>query len=188
VNCQYLANALLPIMDEDHVRRGLRRYETAYNEHFKNNMRAKLGLEETDDSDMSLIMETFSMLHEHRVDYTRFFRGISNLHRHGNAPVRDLFADRSVADEWLERYEARLQTETRAHDEREYAMRQANPKYILRNYLAQQVIMEAQNGDYAPLKELLKVLENPFADQPEFEHYAALPPDWGKHLNISCSS
>ncbi|KPQ28512.1 MAG: hypothetical protein HLUCCX14_10250 [Marinobacter excellens HL-55] len=188
VNCQYLANALLPIMDEDDVRRGMRRYEIAYNEHFKNNMKTKLGLEEAEESDMSLIMDTFSMLHEHRIDYTRFFRGISNLNRHGNAPVLDLFTDRSVADEWLERFEARLQKETRAHDEREYAMRQVNPKYILRNYLAQQVIMEAQNGDYAPLKDLLKVLENPFDEQPEHEHYASLPPDWGKHLNISCSS
>jgi len=187
-NCQYLANALLPIMDEDAVRDGLSRYEHAYNQRFLSNMRGKLGLEETEESDLSLIMDTFSMLHEHRVDYTHFFRGISNLHRHGNAPVRDLFVDRSVADEWLERYEARLQKETRAHDEREYAMRQANPKYILRNYLAQQVIMEAQNGDYAPMKELLKVLENPFDEQPDFEHYAATPPDWGKHLNISCSS
>lgn len=188
LNCQYLANALLPIMDEDNIRRGMRRYEIAYNEHFKHKMRAKLGLEESDESDMSLIMDTFSMLHEHRIDYTRFFRGISNLHRHGNAPVRDLFTDRSVADEWLERFEARLQKETRAHDEREYAMRRVNPKYILRNYLAQQVIVEAQNGDYTPLNELLKVLENPFDEQPEHEHYAALPPDWGKHLNISCSS
>ncbi len=187
-NCHYLANALLPIMEEDTVRECLGSYETAYNQRFKHNMQAKLGLEETDDADMALIMDTFSMLHEHRVDYTRFFRGISNLHRHGNAPVRDLFADRSVADEWLERYEARLQKETRAHDEREYAMRQVNPKYILRNYLAQQVIMEAQNGDYAPMKELIKVLENPFDEQPEHDHYAALPPDWGKHLNISCSS
>ena len=187
-NCQYLATALLPIMDEDTVRRGLRRYETAYNEHFKHQMLAKLGLEEAEELDMGLIMDTFSMLHENRVDYTRFFRGLSNLHDHGTAPVRDLFADRSVADEWLERYEARLQKETRGHDEREYAMRRVNPKYILRNYLAQQVILEAQNGDYEPMKELLKVLEKPFDEQPEYEKYAALPPDWGKHLNISCSS
>ena len=55
-------------------------------------------------------------------------------------------------------------------------------------HLAQQVILEAQNGDYEPMKELLKVLEKPFDEQPEYEKYAALPPDWGKHLNISCSS
>src|SRR5690606_26053273 len=183
-NCQYLATALLPIMDEDTVRRGLRRYETAYNEHFKHQMLAKLGLEEAEESDMGLIMDTFSMLHENRVDYTRFFRGLSNLHDHGTAPVRDLFADRSVADEWLERYEARLQKESRGHDEREYTMRRVNPKYILRNYLAQQVILEAQNGDYEPMKELLKVLEKPFDEQPEYEKYAALRPEWGKRLKV----
>lgn len=188
VNCQYLANALLPVMDEDSVRRGLRRYEVIYNERFLQNMRDKLGLAEPDEADLSLIMETFSMLHEHHVDYTRFFRGLSNLYDKGHDPVRDLFVDRSVADEWLERYEQRLQKETRAHDEREYAMRKVNPKYILRNYLAQQVFQEAQNGDYQPMEELLQVLRRPFDEQPEFEKYAALPPDWGKHLNISCSS
>jgi hypothetical protein len=93
-----------------------------------------------------------------------------------------------VADQWLERYEERLLNESRAHDEREYAMRRVNPKYVLRNYLAQQVIQEAQNGDYEPMKALLKVLERPCDEQPESEAYAALPPDWGKHLNISCSS
>ena len=188
VNCQYLANALLPIMDEDTLRRSMRHYETTYNGRFLQNMRDKLGLTREDESDLPLIMDTFSMLHEHHVDYTRFFRGLSNLHGLGTAPIRDLFVDRSVADEWLQRYQERLQKETRAHDEREFAMRKVNPKYILRNYLAQQAIQEAQNGDYEPLKELLTVLQKPFDEQPKFEGYAALPPDWGKHLNISCSS
>lgn len=187
-NCQYLANALLPAMGEDGVREGLKQYEAAYNQRFEQNMRDKLGLLEPEDNDLRLIMDTLTMLHEHSVDYTRFFRALSNLHRHGTSPVRDLFIDRSVADEWLERYEERLTRENRAHDEREYAMRGVNPKYILRNYLAQQVIMEAANGDYGPMKELIAVLEKPFDEQPEFEHYAALPPEWGKHLNISCSS
>ncbi|NMT63395.1 protein adenylyltransferase SelO [Marinobacter orientalis] len=188
VNCQYLANALLPVMNEDDVRRGLRRYEVAYNERFLQNMRDKLGLALEDESDLSLIMDTFSMLHEHHVDYTLFFRGLSSLISRGSAPIRDLFVDRSVADEWLERYERRLQSETRAHDEREYQMRKVNPKYILRNYLAQQVILEAQSGDYKPMKELLEVLKKPFDEQPHFEEYAAPPPNWGKHLSISCSS
>ncbi|EMP56988.1 hypothetical protein MSNKSG1_02976 [Marinobacter santoriniensis NKSG1] len=187
-NCQYLASALLPVMDEDAVRRGLRRYETAYNERFLQNMRDKLGIAEPDDSDLGLIMDTFSMLHEHRVDYTLFFRGLSNLYNRGHGPVRDLFVDRSVADDWLSRYEQRLKQESRAHDEREYAMRRVNPKYILRNYLAQQVIQEAQNGDYQPLEELLSVLKHPFDEQAGAEAFAAPPPDWGKHLNISCSS
>jgi uncharacterized protein YdiU (UPF0061 family) len=187
-NCQYLANALLPVMDEDAVRRGLRRYEVAYNARFLQNMRDKLGLQQTQESDLSLIMDTFSMLHEHHVDYTSFFRGLSNLASRGHNPVRDLFVDRSVADQWLERYEGRLAEESRSAEEREQAMRAVNPKYVLRNYLAQQVIQEAQNGDYEPMHDLLEVLARPFDEQPDNEHYAALPPDWGKHLNISCSS
>jgi len=187
-NCQYLANALLPVIGEDPLRRGLRQYEITYNERFKANMRAKLGLAETDDSDMELITDTFSLLQQQKADYTLFFRAISNLNRHGTTPLRDLFTDTDPADGWLERYQARLQKETRTPDEREHAMRQTNPKYILRNYLAQQVILEAQNGHYGPMKELLQVLEAPFSEQPEFEHYAARPPEWGKHLNISCSS
>lgn len=187
-NCNYLANALLPIMDENAIREGLSRYEKAYNGRFLSNMRQKLGLACEEKADLDLIMETFSMLQQHRVDYTLFFRALSNLHTHGQATIRDLFVDRDAADAWLSNYEQRLQQETRTDDEREKAMRGVNPKYILRNYLAQQVIQEAWGGDYQPMKALLKVLARPFDEQPENESYAALPPDWGKHLNISCSS
>ncbi len=187
-NCQYLANALLPIMGEDTIRNSLQRYEAAYNGRFLKNMRDKLGLVQEDEGDLGLIMDTFSMLNEQHTDYTAFFRALSNLYDHGHAPLRDLFVDRQVADEWLARYAQRLELETRARDEREYEMRRVNPKYILRNYLAHKVILEAQNGDYEPMKELIKVLERPYDEQPEHEIYAALPPDWGKHLNISCSS
>ncbi|PCM43464.1 protein adenylyltransferase SelO [Marinobacter sp. ANT_B65] len=187
-NCQYLANALLPVMDENTIRNSLQRYESAYNERFLQNMRDKLGLAQEDEGDLGLIMDTFSMLNEQHTDYTAFFRALSNLYAQGHAPVRDLFVNREIADEWLTRYEERLEKETRAHDEREYGMRQVNPKYILRNYLAQKVILEAQNGDFEPMKELIKVLERPYDEQPDFEKYAKLPPDWGKHLNISCSS
>jgi uncharacterized protein YdiU (UPF0061 family) len=190
VNCQYLANALLSVMNEDDVRRGLRHYENAYNQRFLHNMRNKLGLytESESEADLSLIMDTFSMLHEHHIDYTLFFRGLSDLPSKGPTPIRDLFVDRSVADAWLERYQARLQEEETGEEERQSRMRAANPKYILRNYLAQRVILEAQNGDYEPMEQLLEVLKRPFDEQPENNQYAAAPPDWGKHLNISCSS
>jgi uncharacterized protein YdiU (UPF0061 family) len=187
-NCNYLANALLPVMGEDSVREALRCYETEYNGRFLGNMREKLGLNCEEKTDLDLIMDTFSLLQQHQTDYTRFFRALSNLHSQGRGPVRDLFVDREAADTWLAHYEQRLQRETCTHNEREAAMRGVNPRYVLRNYLAQQVIQEAWSGDYEPMKALLKVLARPFDEQPENEDYAALPPDWGKHLNISCSS
>ena len=188
VNCQYLARALAPVMDEDDLRRALRQYETSYNDSFLANLRDKLGLAEPEENDIEVIMDTFNLLQSHQVDQTRFFRGLSTLPSRGEAPVRDLFVDRKAADQWLARYQTRLTKETRSDAEREAAMCAVNPKYILRNYLAQLVIQEAQNGDYEPMQQLLDVLKRPYDEQPENEAYAALPPDWGKHLNISCSS
>lgn len=187
-NCQFLAHTLTSLLEEDDLRRGMREYETVYNETFISLMRRKLGLSATDDNDLSLVMDTYSMLHEHSIDYTRFFRGLSTLATKGPGPVRDLFTDRSVADNWLERYDQRLEQETQTAQEREATMCRINPKYILRNYLAQNVIEAAQVGDDRPLTELLKVLRHPYDEQPEFEAYAALPPTWGKEMDISCSS
>jgi len=67
-------------------------------------------------------------------------------------------------------------------------MNQVNPKYILRNYLAQQAITQATDYDYSLVNELLEVLANPFAEHPEFEALAALPPEWGRKMVLSCSS
>jgi uncharacterized protein YdiU (UPF0061 family) len=67
-------------------------------------------------------------------------------------------------------------------------MHGVNPKYVLRNYLAQAAIEKAQNGDFSEVSKLLAILERPFDEQPEHEAYAALPPDWASHLEVSCSS
>jgi uncharacterized protein YdiU (UPF0061 family) len=67
-------------------------------------------------------------------------------------------------------------------------MRQVNPRYVLRNYLAQQAIVQAERGDYAEIERLLTLLSRPFDDQPGMQAYAAEPPDWGRQLEVSCSS
>ena len=67
-------------------------------------------------------------------------------------------------------------------------MNAVNPKYVLRNYLAQAAIEKAQHKDFSEVERLLQVLQNPFDEQPENEHYAALPPDWASTLEVSCSS
>ena len=71
---------------------------------------------------------------------------------------------------------------------RKSAMHAVNPKYVLRNYLAQNAIEKAQNKDFSEIARLLSVLEKPFDEQPENAHYAAQPPDWASSLEVSCSS
>ena len=102
--------------------------------------------------------------------------------------MRDLFIDRPAFDAWAARYAARLQAGPVGDAERALRMRRCNPKYVLRNHLAQAAIERATQGDMSEVQRLLRVLEHPFDDQPGNDADAAFPPDWAQHLEISCSS
>jgi uncharacterized protein YdiU (UPF0061 family) len=143
------------------------------------------------EGDRALIDGLFTIMQASHVDFTLLFRRLGDLKLDApeeDAPLRDLFIDRAAFDEWAVRYRERLRAEASVDAERRVAMNGVNPKYILRNYLAQQAIERAQNGDYAGVRALLAVLEQPFDEQPGHEAYAALPPDWAAHLEVSCSS
>ena len=83
---------------------------------------------------------------------------------------------------------ARLAQTPWADAERQAAMLAANPKYVLRNWLAEKAIRLANKKDFSEVQRLLTCLRNPYDEQPEFEDYAALPPDWARGLEVSCSS
>jgi uncharacterized protein YdiU (UPF0061 family) len=106
-----------------------------------------------------------------------------------DAAVRDLVINRERFDAWAVRYRARLQAESSVDAERAARMNRANPKYVLRNYLAEVAIRKARDErDFAEIESLRRLLAAPFDEQPGNEHYAALPPDWAGHLEVSCSS
>ncbi|HEX7765073.1 MAG TPA: hypothetical protein VF443_00065, partial [Nitrospira sp.] len=86
------------------------------------------------------------------------------------------------------RYAGRLHREKSRDEERHSRMNRVNPRYVLRNYLAQTAIEKAQQKDYSEVDRLLTLLQDPYSDQPGMEAYAAAPPNWGKHLSVSCSS
>jgi uncharacterized protein YdiU (UPF0061 family) len=196
-NCYALANALLPLIkDTDAAQAALEVYVDAYGEQFDALMHAKLGLTTAHAEDRGLFDAMFKLMQENHVDFTLFFRRLSALRVEVadgeraalDAPLRDLFLDRAGFDAWARLYRARLRQESSLDAVRGEAMDQVNPKYILRNYLAQLAIEKAQNGDFSEVTRLLAVLERPFDEQPENESYAALPPDWASHLEVSCSS
>ncbi|MDP5007897.1 MAG: hypothetical protein NWQ13_02610, partial [Glaciimonas sp.] len=82
----------------------------------------------------------------------------------------------------------RLRMENSQDSRRQLAIHATNPKYVLRNYLAQTAIQKAQAKDFSEVHKLLQILEKPFEEQPEHARYAALPPDWASGLEVSCSS
>jgi uncharacterized protein YdiU (UPF0061 family) len=191
-NCYALANALLPLIDDqDAAQAALDVYIDAYGGKFDELMLAKLGLATAHERDRALIDAMFKLMQENHVDFTLFFRRLGELRLDAldaDAPLRDLFLDRPGFDAWAADYRARLRQEGSVDAARRAAMHKVNPKYILRNYLAQVAIEKAQNGDFGEVRRLLAVLEHPFDEQPDNEAYAALPPDWASHLEVSCSS
>ncbi|CAK4068840.1 MULTISPECIES: protein adenylyltransferase SelO [Vibrio] len=193
-NLSALAHALSPIIDKSELEQALSQFEVTLGKKFSRLMRAKLGLNCKLEQDSQLFNAMFELLHQNRVDYTRFMRELSNLDTQPVHNVSDLFIDREAANAWLELYLARCECEV---DEAGQAipsttrcekMRQVNPKYILRNYLAQIAIDKAEQGDFSEVEALAELLKHPFDEQPDKDAYANLPPEWGKKMEISCSS
>jgi serine/tyrosine/threonine adenylyltransferase len=154
-------------------------------------MRAKLGLAEVRDGDDPLANRLFEIMNANRADFTLTFRNLARVRKadaSGDASVRDLFLDRATFDAWANDYRARLSEETRSDEMRAAAMNRVNPKYVLRNHLAENAIRLAKEKDFSELARLAQVLSHPFDEQPEFEAYAGLPPDWASDLEVSCSS
>lgn len=188
-NLHRLGQALSGLMSVQQLELALEAYEPELMAAYGQQMRAKLGFTEKTDQDNDLLTELLSLMIKEGRDYTRTFRLLSEVEvNSAQSPLRDDFVDRASFDSWYNRYRSRLKQESVEDAQRQLLMKAVNPKYILRNYLAQHAIEHAEKEDIQPLQRLHQALQHPFKDQPEFDDLAALPPDWGKHLEISCSS
>jgi uncharacterized protein YdiU (UPF0061 family) len=191
-NCVRLGRTLLPLIGtEDDARDALERFVPEFSATWQALLRAKLGLRSAMPDDAALVDGMFSMLQASRVDFTAFFRRLGELQLENPAAddrLRDLVMDRATFDAWAARYRSRLRQEGSVDAPRRKAMHAVNPKYVLRNYLAQVAIEKAQQKDFSEIERLVAILQKPFDDQPDAEAYAKLPPDWGAHVTVSCSS
>jgi uncharacterized protein YdiU (UPF0061 family) len=191
-NLRCLAQALSPFVTQEQTRAGLEAYEAAFAAHYVELMRQKSGLQKPLPEDEALVTELLGLLHVNRVDYTNFFRALGNFRQtpdETNEPLRDLFVDRAAWDAWAARYRDRLRAEESQDAERKRRMDRVNPKYVLRNYLAQIAIERATTQrDFSEIDRLRELLRDPFTERPGMESYAAPPPDWGKQIIVSCSS
>ncbi|MGB1322611.1 MAG: protein adenylyltransferase SelO [Vibrio gallaecicus] len=187
-NLSALAHSLSPLIDKADLEAALEQYEPQMNGYFSQLMRRKLGLLSKQEGDGRLFESMFELMSQNRVDYPRFFRTLSNLDTVDSQEVIDLVLDREAAKMWLANYLQRCELEDNSPQERCESMREINPKYILRNYLAQLAIDKAEQGDTSDIEALMVVLADPCSEHPEYEYLAALPPEWGKGMEISCSS
>lgn len=98
---------------------------------------------------------------------------------------------RAAWEAFVRRYRARWRADGSTRAESVERMHAASPKYVLRNYMAQQAIDRAEAGDYSEIDRLLRCMRRPYDEQPEFEAYAAEPPAWAQRMGVcmnSCSS
>ncbi|MGB3749846.1 MAG: YdiU family protein [Rhodanobacter sp.] len=201
-NLSRLAGALAPLFgDVAPLQTGLDRYADTYAAADRANIAAKLGLAECRDADVTLMQDLHGLMAAAEIDMTLWFRALADIDPRAPTlqPMDDAFYDEAKRREaepaladWLTRYTARLADDPLAAWERRKRMQAANPKYVLRNYLAQQAIDQATAGDPAGIHELLDVMRHPYDDQPGREAFARRRPDWARHKAgcsmLSCSS
>jgi len=191
-NLNKLALALESIISRERAHEALEEFKNIYSNSFVKNMSKKLGLKTARPEDVELIKGLLDILAADKVDYTISFRKLSDFSSDDpglNSDLVSIFQDKSDIEDWAVLYKSRLNVENSDDIERKREMDSVNPKYIIRNYLAENAIKKAVNeADYSEIERLHKILKDPFSEQSEFEEYAGPSPDWGRNLVISCSS
>ena len=191
-NLTALAQALTPLIPVEEARAIVAGYGQIFPESYVALMSRKLGLTYAGLQDFALIAPLLEMMRVSELDYTNLFRSLSQFKSapgEMNSALRDQFIDCAAFDVWADSYRARLRSESIPDAERKQGMDKVNPKYILRNYLAQIAISQAgQERDFSEVDSLLRLLSRPYDEQAEMEIYAAPAPEWARKLEVSCSS
>lgn len=183
-NCYALAEALSSLLSKEQIEPALGAYEHVYRATFLRLLRAKLGVRDERDDDPDLVLELFRMLERRRVDWTNFWRALS----HDDARALALLGEDESSRAWLARYADRVAGDSRDEAARRAAMRTVNPKYVLRNWVAQEAIAACEAGDDSVVRTALAVLRAPFDEHPEHERWAQPAPPEYRSLSVSCSS
>jgi uncharacterized protein YdiU (UPF0061 family) len=201
-NLQRLGDALraLPV-DSDRINGGLERFDEIYQTESLNMFAGKFGLVQWTDQDSELAGGAFELMTQAEMDMTEFFRQLVHVnHVHPSPDIlksaayrQDLWQEfRPAFASWMERYAARCRQDGLPMTERATRMNALNPRFVLRNYLAQQAIDLCEQGDASMIDDLLETLRHPYDEQPGREAHQAKRPDWARQKAgcsmLSCSS
>ncbi len=184
-NLERLMMALSPLTTVDKMEKILVIYDKIYMRYLHYYMCKKLGLEGTVEGDPELIDDMYDMLETLHVDYTLFMRTLSHYEGDRTALLATgLYHEPMNA--WLDRYDERIKDLNTAA--RKKQMLESNPKYVLKNYILQEAIDAASEGDFSVVADLFKIAQNPFDEHSEFERWAGATPKEFRNQKLSCSS
>lgn len=192
-NLSKLVTCLSPVTSNGIKSEVLEEYKNTYMIEYLELMAKKLGFSGFRSSDKKFIEDTLKLMENEGIDYTLFFRNLSDFDPNDGSTennfIRDLMADSEDVREWFVNYGSRLSEENVSLQERKERMDLINPVYILRNYIAENAIRMAEDdGDYSEIENLRILLKDPYTELDGMESYAQEPPDWGRDMVLSCSS
>ncbi len=208
-NLFQLGNVLFPLVgDAKPLEDVLKKYNSEYEIKYLVMMQQKLGLQKSMDSDTQLVLDLENNLQLTETDMTLFFRNLANISKDIELTEDDTFLNvikdtfykpeevknTILADwkKWFINYVGRLKQEDLTDKDRKAAMNKVNPKYVLRNYMAQMAIDAADKGDYSLIDELYTMLKKPYDEQETYQKWFAKRPEWARHKvgcsMLSCSS
>ena len=177
-NLARLGDSLESLIDAKQSKAVLDNYQAYLVKAYSKLMRQKFGFIKKDDQDNVLIGQFFEVLYQNQKDYTNSLRQLSDIDQ--------LSKDTDFTD-WIELYHKRIDQDKSS--DRVELMNSVNPKYILRNYLAEEAIREAQDQKrYDKIATLFELLRKPFDEHQGLELYTNEAPDWAQGLSVSCSS
>ncbi len=209
-NLTRLGAALVPLFGTpDALQEGLDRYVAVYTDAHAAMTAAKFGLDIGNPASAPLAREGLEVIHAAEADHTLFFRALGEIpdtlpegpgvRTEALDLLGDVFYDparldaqRAALTDWLRRWHAMTTAGGESAAARRARMHAVNPRYVLRNWLAQTAIDQAEAGDVSMVHTLLDVLRRPYDDQPEHAAFAVKRPEWARHRAgssmLSCSS
>ncbi|XP_078519559.1 protein nucleotidyltransferase YdiU-like isoform X2 [Lissotriton helveticus] len=201
-NLNKLLQALKPLMDDRQKQQALQMlegYPQLYYNRFFELFKAKLGILGESEDDETVIVTFLNLMEDTKADFTMTFRELSEITQ---AQLEDLsiskefwalqdLVEHKLFPQWVTMYLLRLKSHPSDSDvERRGRMLKTNPRYVLRNWMAESAVRKAENNDFSEVRLLHQVLQHPFRKQAVAEKagYASRPPSWAKDLKVSCSS
>ena len=184
-NLGVLAKVLSPIASEEIMNSYNDTFIGKFKDKYYKKMALKLGFIDFSSNDIDFILELFDILENSSIDYTSFFYFLSSA-RYDEIISSAIY--KKEIDSWLKSYKLRVSNQNLSMNDRLENMRAINPKYILKNYILQEIIEQCENGDFKMLNDFLEIAQNPFDEHKEYEKYAMPTPKEKAGYICSCSS
>lgn len=186
-----LIDALKLICDETKLLEYMKTFLPQHQKVYLDLMNKRLGLDasKSGNSNLHLILELLGSLESSKMDYNVFFYRLTHLKSFDDlSSILDIAVFQEPLKNWFESYEKVCIEQNSSFEERFEIMKKINPKYIIKNYMLQEAIEKAHEGDYSLVDDLLKIAQNPFDEHPKFERFVNPIPMKFANIRLSCSS